>query len=65
MVASVTIVLFIVLALPGQKPAVHHEVMPTVEDCITAVADILRKGMEGEYSVQAGCVIQKPKREGT
>ena len=64
MVTTATIFLFIVLTFPGQKPAVHHEVMPTLEDCLTAVVEILGKGLEGEQSIQAGCVIQKPKREG-
>lgn len=60
-----TILMFVVLMLPGHPPVKHHEVVPSLDDCLTAVHEILTKGIEGNHSIQAGCVVQPGKAEGT
>lgn len=60
-----TILMFVVLMLPGHPPVKHHEPVPSLDECLAAVHDILVKGVEGNISIQAGCVVQSGKAEGT
>ncbi len=60
-----TFLIFVVLMLPGQPPVKHHAPMASLEECMEAVHDILVKGVKGNHSIQAGCVIQPSTAEGT
>ncbi len=61
-----TFVLFLILHIPGQlAPAVHHEEIATLDECVAAISLILHKAEERQQLLQAGCIIVPPKTEGT
>lgn len=56
-----TFILFLILHVPGQKqPAVHHEEMASLEECITTAKAILEKATAKRDLLQAGCITVPP-----
>jgi len=52
-----TIILFIVMQIPGEKqPAVHRQEMASIEECMAEAAAILHEAAEQKKLLQAGCI---------
>lgn len=55
-----TVILFIVLMIPGHKPQPFNTETGSLEECLSEVHDILSKppNLTEGYTLQAGCVLK-------
>ncbi len=59
-----TVLLFLILAVPGQKsPVPYQKEMASLEECVIEAADILAKAkdqLKAPGAIQVGCIYSPP-----